>query len=189
MDYRREGICEDVENRTIRPTLDQTCQVVEDGDVDRPTAAPSPDKHASESSTTRGRVTVGFSSLAREVGRAGPADRRGSRHRRPCDDYERRPSLPSGEAARGRRVPADQRETGRSGSSSSVVSPAACIQISLPDPAAQGLVRDPEILATGPIDLPDSRTSRTASSRNSHGYAGRILPIVDSLPRACAPQR
>ncbi len=67
------------------------------------------------------------------------------------------------------------------------VRPAACIQISLPDPVAQGLVRDPEILSTWPIDLPDSRTSRTASSRNSRGYAGRVVPIVDSLPGIYAP--
>jgi len=55
MDYRREriqGIYEDVDNRTICLTLDQVRQVVEDGDVGRPTVAPSPDKHASESSTT-----------------------------------------------------------------------------------------------------------------------------------------
>ncbi len=61
MDYHRErtqGICEDVDNGIIRLTLDQACQVVEDGDVDWPTVAPSPDKYASESSTTQGRVTV-----------------------------------------------------------------------------------------------------------------------------------
>lgn len=56
MDYRRQrsqGIYEDVDNRTIRFTLGQARRVVEDGDVDRPTVAPSLDKHASESSTTQ----------------------------------------------------------------------------------------------------------------------------------------
>ena len=55
MDYRRErnqGIYEDVDIRTTRFTLGQARRVVEDGDVDRPTVAPSLDKHASESSTT-----------------------------------------------------------------------------------------------------------------------------------------
>jgi hypothetical protein len=232
MDYRREGICEDVENRTIRPTLDQTCQVVEDGDVDRPTAAPSHDKHASESSTTRGRVTVGFSSLARESwsswsggiaavpGIADPAMTTNSvllsHLAKPLADggFQRinvrldsldaakfgkimrwgEPRRRAGgplpdQAQRRRRRPRPAGPRVRLGGPvhpprSSVrrpVSRSACL-------TQLRLVRDPEILgATWPIDLPDSRTSRTASSQNSHGYAGRTLPIVDSLPRACAP--
>ncbi len=62
MDYRREriqGICEDVDNKIIRLTLDQAWQMVENGDVDRPTVAPSPDKHASESRRPKGELPLG----------------------------------------------------------------------------------------------------------------------------------
>src|SRR3990172_10823487 len=37
------------------------------------------------------------------------------------------------------------------------------------------------------MDLPESRASRTASSRNSRGYGDRLPGIVDSLPGACPP--
>src|SRR5579864_9052785 len=93
MDYRRQrsqGIYEDVDNRTIRFTLGQARRVVEDGDVDRPMVAPSLDKHASESSTTQGRVTVGVQGFLARASTRGLAYARNT----PIWQFSMRPAVP-----------------------------------------------------------------------------------------------